>query len=157
MKKNLLLTLAFLLTCQVMSAQTANDLYNEFKNEENITSVKVPHWLMSIAASNDKDVKSKEELKQIKSLRVLDLDECSDRTKKRFLNEAKKLFDNGYEELVKANSEDSQALILVKGDEQIINEVVIIGGDNESCSGVFITGNIRPEYIEEITKDAQKH
>ena len=148
--KKILFTLLLVLVCQMVSAQTATSVFNEFRNEKKSEYVSVPRAMMTIAAARVKDGNIQALLKEVKSAKILTLDECRKGVRKDFVKKISALTSNGYEEYTRMKDKKDNTLILAKKEGQYISEIVALMSDENDCSGILITGQINPEDIEAV-------
>lgn len=88
--------------------------------------------------------------KNIESVNVLSMDECSDKMKKDVSERVNNLKGKGYEEMLRAKDNDQNVLILTKMNGEDIKELLLLTvEDNENCL-IQIKGNIKKEDIDKI-------
>ena len=154
MKRIVSACLLLLLAAQLAWAGNVDDLFYEFKEERNAEFVAVSPFLMWLGrlAVSGEDAETKEMMKKVKSLRVLDLEECSTAVKKRFAKRVDQLKTNGYESLVRINEEGEKVNILVrqKGDE--IRELLIVCSSPDDCALVSIRGHFKESDLERLVE-----
>ena len=104
--KKIILAFIVVMACQTGVAQNVDALYNYFKDEKGVESVSVSPLLMKFARLfMDEDDKSNPLIKGVNSVKVLDLEECSEKVKERFTKEVAKLNLNGYETWLQAKED----------------------------------------------------
>ena len=136
--------IAMLFSAPMLCAVNVNSIINEFKDADRAEYVSVP-WIMD---EEDKDDISA----RINSVRVLDLEECSERVKARFTKRVASLNGHGYETMVRAKDQDGSVQILVKEKKDIIKELLIICGGKDDCALILLKGNIRQEDIDKLVQ-----
>lgn len=133
-------------------AGNIKSVFREFKDVRNAEYVSVSPFLLMIvkmfSSGDDNDIS-----KRIKSVKVLDLEECSSHVKEKFCKRIENLNDKDFETLMSMKDDEDNVRILVKEHKQIIKELVIVCGGQEDCALIHIKGNIRPEDIETMVKD----
>lgn len=129
-----------------------SNLFWDFMYCKNAEYVHVPKLLLKLAAvaMDDEDKEDMKFLKRISSVRVLDLEECSEKIKRDFTERIKKFKAKGYEELVRQKSKDENTLVLIKMKKEYIRELVVITCDEEDCTLVQIKGKIHPDEVEDV-------
>ncbi|WP_178795043.1 DUF4252 domain-containing protein [Bacteroidaceae bacterium] len=157
--KKYIFTLLLLLVCHLGYAQSINSLFNEFGSEKNADCVKVSSFMMSIGkmfAGHDKDA---EIIGKIKSIRVLDLDDCPTNVKERFNKKANKLSLDGYEELMRVNDDGDKVRILMKTKKEVIRELLLVCTGNDDCTLVQINGKFTKDDIDQLVNQetGKKH
>ncbi len=58
--------------------------------------------------------------------------------------------------MVKVNEDGEKVRILIKGNEQEVQSIVILALDHEDCSLIKIDGRINPANIDDIVKSQTK-
>lgn len=148
--KKFLLTLMLVVTAQWVFGQSAQAVFDDYKNEKKARFISVPRAQMSIAAQMIKENNMKALLQEVKSLKVLTLDDCRKGIRKGFAKKIINLSKYGYEEFTRVKDDKDNMLVLVKRGVRYIEEVVLLVSDGDDCTGIFVTGDINPEDIEAI-------
>lgn len=149
MKKIILMLTLMFVAATNLSAQTADDIFNAFKDKPNVEYVNLPKAMMSLAAGAMEGKESSELIKKVDSMRVLNIENDS-KLVKQFEEKVKKLSKKGYEQMVNSNEEGEKAQILVKTKDEAITEMLVINIDGDECAMVQICGNIRPEDVQKL-------
>lgn len=148
--KKYIFTLLMLIACQLSYGQSIDSLFDEFGSAQNADCVNVSPFLMSIGkmfAGNDKDA---EIIGKVKSMRVLDLEECSESIKTRFSKKANKLSLDGYEELMRVNDSGEKVRVLMKEKKDVIRELLFVITGNDDCTLVQINGKFTKDDIDKL-------
>lgn len=95
-------------------------------------------------------------LKHIDSIKVLDMEDCSNAVKQQFFKDVTQLKTAGYEELMTVKEADEQTVILAKRNKTGIKELVIVDSDNDDAALIQILGNIKNSEIQKIVADKKK-
>ena len=149
MKKIFTLFALILLLATNSMAQTAADIFNEFKDKPNVQFVSLPKTLMSLAANGVEDENKKELLKKMDSIVILSIED-DDQLVKQFEKKVKNLSKKGYEQMVNSNDDGEKAQILVKTKGDAITEMLVISIEDDECALVQICGNIRPQDVNDL-------
>ena len=149
MKKIFTLFALTLLLATNSMAQTAADIFNEFKDKPNVQFVSLPKTLMSLAANGVEDDNKKELLKRMDSIVILSIED-DDQLVKQFEKKVKNLSKKGYEQMVNSNDDGEKAQILVKTKGDAITEMLVISIEDDECALVQICGNIRPQDVNDL-------
>lgn len=157
MMKKLICTALMLLAIQLSWAVNAKQLFNEFKNAENADYVSIPSLLLKMGQmfmdDEDKDDTGADLAKKINSMKVLDLEKCSDSVKRRFMKRVNELNTDGYEELMRVNGdEDEKVKILIREEGTTIKEMLIVCSSPDDCALIQFTGNFKESDIEALVK-----
>lgn len=154
MKKFFTLFALTLLLATNSMAQTAADIFNEFKDKPNVQFVSLPKTLMSLAANGVEDENKKELLKKMDSIVILSIED-DDQLVKQFEKKVKNLSKKGYEQMVNSNDDGEKAQILVKTKGDAITEMLVISIEDDECALVQICGNIRPQDVNDLKEIGQ--
>lgn len=145
--KKMLLMLLVAFTTQFACAQQAQKVFDAFRSEKKAEYTSVPGVLMSLAGSKVKDNNVAAVLKEVKSARVLRLGNCKKRTRKKFAEQVVGLNKEGYEEYACTKQGDSDVLVMIKKDNELVHEIVTCVYSDSSCMGVLVKGDINPEDL----------
>lgn len=148
--KKIFATLMFLLACTAIQAQSADNIFEEFKSAQGAEYVPISKEMLSMAKDKQVNlIKGKLELGEdfasaISSMQVLDLGNCSKDIQGFVSDRVNTLKDHGYEIMINANDGDEKALILSKTKGDQIVEVLIFDTDNKDkdCALVQFKGSI---------------
>ena len=120
--KKMLWMLLLMFTTQLACAQQAQKVFDAFRSEKKAEYTSVPGALMSLAGSKVKDNNVAAVLKEVKSARILRLGDCKKRTRKKFAKQVAELSKDGYEEYARTKQGDSDVLVMIKKDDEMISE-----------------------------------
>lgn len=153
--KKIIATLALIIACQGTFAQNIDTLFSQFKDKEGADYMNIPTLMLKFMRTFTKsnNDKSYHFIKGIKSVKVLDMEDCTQEVKAEFLQEAKKLKLNGYETLVQTNEDGEEVQIIAKIDRENINDLIILITGKEDCGLTFMKGKIKKEDINVIMTD----
>lgn len=149
--------LAFM-TMTVQAQMSVDRLMRKYKHSPKAEYVHVPKIMMTLAKAiktGDADDYTKY-LKHIDSIKVLDMEDCSNAVKQQFFKDVTQLKTAGYEELMIAKEADEQTVILAKRNKTGIKELVIVDSDNDDAALIQILGNIKNSEIQKIVADKKK-
>lgn len=157
MKKIFLLAVLVVMTIAGKAQNSAEDLFNAYKDRPKAEYVHVPKMMMGIAKhvnTEDKNVKTL--TKSIDSVKVLDLGDCDESVKKELLEDINKLNLKGYEEMVKVNDDGEKVLILTKTQKDRIREILILNASLTDAAIVLLKGSILQSDLEQMVSDYTK-
>ncbi len=151
MKKIFILIIALALSQLAFASSAQNtsvdEIFKEFSsmhNAEYVTVNPFMMWLGKQFAGDDADAAI---VKKTKSLRVLDLEDCSTGVKKRFSNRVNTLNTKEYEEMMRVNDNGERVRILAKIKDEIIHQMLIVCSSNNDCVLVEVNGNFTMDDI----------
>ena len=150
--KKIIATLALIIACQATFAQNVDTLFGQYKDKEGADYMNIPSLMLKIMrtftiGNNDKSYRF---IKGIKSVKVLDMEDCAPKVKADFLQDAKKLKLNGYETLVQTKEDGEEVKLLAKMDDEAISELIILITGKDECGLTLMKGKIKKEDIEVI-------
>ncbi|MDD2437816.1 MAG: DUF4252 domain-containing protein [Massilibacteroides sp.] len=119
-----------------------NQLFDKFAKVENVSHMTMGNFSIKLAGLFT-------DVMGVDGIEVLSLDECRKEVKTDFISAVKNLKDNGFETMVTSNEGNSRTRVLVRIDEDIIRELVVLTtGDSNAL--VRIKGKIKPSDIEAL-------
>lgn len=144
----LLLVITFFISFQTFSQNDAiGRFFNQYVNDDNFTVVSISpkmFRMMSKVNWNDVSPDVKQAISQITSLRLL---ETEKNAKQVYQEAARKLNLGAYEELMTVRDEGDNVKFLVKENNNIISELLMLVGSNDDFVLMSITGNIDLDKI----------
>ena len=158
MKKVMMIAALALMTMTVQAQMSVDRLMRKYKHSPKAEYVHVPKMMMTLAKAiktGDADDYTKY-LKHIDSIKVLDMEDCSNAVKQQFFKDVTQLKTAGYEELMTVKEADEQTVILAKRNKTGIKELVIVDSDNDDAALIQILGNIKNSEIQKIVADKKK-
>ena len=116
--KKIIATLALIIVCQGIFAQNIDTLFSHYKDKEGADYMNIPSLMLKFMRTFTKsnNDKSYHFIKGIKSVKVLDMEDCTPEVRTNFLQEAKKLKLSGYETLVQTKEDGEEVTLLTKMD-----------------------------------------
>ena len=153
--KKIIATLALIIACQATFAQNIDTLFSQFKDKEGADYMNIPTLMLKFMrtftkSNNDKSYRF---IKGIKSVKVLDMEDCTQEVKAEFLQEAKKLKLSGYETLVQTKEDGEEVQLIAKMDEENINDLIILITGKDECGLTLMKGKIKKEDINVMMND----
>ncbi|MDR1114828.1 MAG: DUF4252 domain-containing protein [Tannerella sp.] len=118
---------------------TIEELLKNFSKEKNTTHLK---FSMSIGRIF---------MKGVSGVEIFSFDECDKKFKEDFNEAIKKLKDSAYETVISTNENGNCTKILLKINENFINEIMILTGGKDPAM-IRIKGKIKRDDIDDIIK-----
>jgi len=106
--------------------------------------------MMSLGKMFCKHEEGSEIIRKVKSMKVMDLGDCSASVKKRFSSKVSKLNRKGYEELMRINDGGEKVHILMKIRKDAIRELLVVCSGNDSCTLIQINGKFVKDDIDKL-------
>ena len=153
--KKIIATLALIIACQATFAQNIDTLFSQFKDKEGADYMNIPTLMLKFMrtftkSNNDKSYRF---IKGIKSVKVLDMEDCTQEVKAEFLQEVQKLNLNGYETLLQTKEDGEEVQLIAKMDEENINDLIILITGKDDCGLTLMKGKIKKEDINVMMND----
>ncbi|PMC10234.1 DUF4252 domain-containing protein [Hoylesella timonensis] len=158
MKKVMMMAVLAFMAISVQAQMSVDGLMKKYKNSPKAEYVHVPKAMITLAKAiktGDADDYTKY-LKHIDSIKVLDMEDCSNAVKQQFFKDVARLKTTGYEELVTAKEADEQTVIMVKRSKTGIKELVIVDSGDDDAALIQILGNIKNSEIQKIVAKKKK-
>ncbi len=158
MKKVMMIAALAFMTMTVQAQMSVDRLMRKYKHSPKAEYVHVPKMMMTLAKAiktGDADDYTKY-LKHIDSIKVLDMEDCSNAVKQQFFKDVTRLKTVGYEELMTAKEADEQTVIMVKRSKTRIKELVIVDSGDDNAALIQILGNIKNSEIQKILAEEKK-
>ena len=154
--KKYLIAIALMIIYQTTFAQSTKDIFEEFGKEWNAESVTISPFLMSLGRLF-MDSDTPEITKSIRSMKVLDLEDCSDKVKERFNRKINNLQSEGYETMIQTIDNGEKVRILTRIEKDVIRELLIVCTGNDDCALIQLNGKIKKENIAQlVNKETRK-
>ncbi|MDE6225065.1 MAG: DUF4252 domain-containing protein [Muribaculaceae bacterium] len=134
------------------NAITVDDCFKEFSTARNAQQVNVNSFLMWIAkkcAGNDANA---EILKKIDSVRVLDLEGCSDEVKNKFTKKMSNVTLDNMDDLVNVTEDGNKVRILAKMKDDVISKLLVMCYGSGDCCLVEINGKFAMNDLDGVVK-----
>ena len=153
MKRMIWILTALLLMATGGMAQTVNGLFNRYEDEPGAECKNLGPLLMGLVKTFAAD-KSEEGrvIKSIKSIKVLDLEECAPEVRQEFAQKTRNLKPWGMELLVQMKDEDDNVSIWGKMKRNTVRQLLIVTDDKM----VRIKGKFDLDKIANILNSAQQ-
>ena len=152
--KKIFVTLAMIIACQGLFAQSIDDIFNQFKDKDGAEYINIPSFVVKLGRMfMGKDIQENRLMKGVKTIKVLDMANCSSDIKKELQHEINQLEQNGYETLVRTKEKDDTVNLIAKMDKDAIKELVIFFTDKDECGLTLMKGKIKKEDINVMIND----
>ena len=153
--KKIIATLALIIACQSTFAQNIDTLFSQFKDKEGADYMNIPTLMLKFMrtftkSNNDKSYRF---IKGVKSVKVLDMEDCTQEVKAEFLQEVQNLNLNGYETLLQTKEDGEEVQLIAKMDEENINDLIILITGKDDCGLTLMKGKIKKEDINVMMND----
>ncbi len=135
--------LALIFICQASFAQrNVDNLFKEFSQTREVEGVKLGKFTMTLAGLFT-------ETMGVDTIEAYAFDNCPEGVKTKLTNAIRDLKDSKFETMVTANENGNRTRVLVKIEEDMIREMVVVS-TGQSNALVRIKGKIKPSDIERV-------
>lgn len=152
-----MLLMLMLLAVQGIAAKSAKDLIDEYKTKNKAEYTYVSPAMMLLAkvavAKYDKDVAKA--IDKVTGVRILKLDACKTKYKKKFLKELDNFDEEEYQPLVMTDNAYNGFRVLVKADADTLSEVVAYKANYDDCLLVQVEGKIAMDDIQKLLESTK--
>lgn len=156
MKKYLICLVLVVALSQTAYSQTLDNLLKSLSKTENIETVKIGGFLMSLGKTFG-GVGDMPVARGVHSMEVYDLSGCDSNFKRNFAERINKLKDgDGYETLILAKDKGDNVRIMMKKKKDIISDMVILCLSDNDPTIVKFKGKIREGDITELVQKYDK-
>lgn len=147
MMRKIIVAMAMMLGFQMSQAQTVNEIFREFRGEEDAVCMKVP-WLPIKLIGLFADDGAGQIAARINSVRIMDLSECPAQVQERFAAKMEQLKLEGYEPLLVVKDDGSSVKMWGQMKGEKIKELLIgVSGDDNEPALICIKGNLRMDDL----------
>lgn len=155
MKKKLLLSLIFAVSCLTFGQRKALDsIFNTFSGKENITTINISKSMFSLVdgATNDKNLaKIKPLLKDVKNIKIIIITNDSNSVSE-LEKSIKKI---NYENLMSLDSQDGKVdFFAQKTNDEYLQDVLLRAGQKDQSVILLLDGKIKVEDISSLIEQA---
>lgn len=155
--KNILIIL--ITACIGFSANAQNDvvtkLFNDYYDDENFTKISVSSKMFelftNIEAGDEDEDAILEAVSKLKGLKVIAADSVGN-SRELYSNAVKKVSGNGYDELMEVKDAKENMKFMIKEEDGLITELVMIVGGKKSFIIMSLYGEIDLKKISKLSK-----
>lgn len=141
--KKYIAIVTLLVVCQAGFGQKkVDDLFKEFKKMDNVVHISMGKFTMKCASLFT-------ETMGIDGIEVFAFEDCSPHEKDKLTKVVNQLKDSKYETMVNANENGERTKVLIRIEDDMIRELVVVTTGNEAAL-VRIKGKIKPEDIQRV-------
>lgn len=152
MKRFILLFIAAIMVASASWARTADDIISDLRDAKHAQYVNVGKGLMGLARMLGDNIPGTNS--GITSVRMLDLSDCKDSVRDKFRKRVRDLYkDSSYEEMMTSEKDDNRSVLLMRGDGDYVDEVVLVQTSETSDLIVVVRGHISLDDVAKITND----
>ena len=133
-------------------ARTADDIISELRDAKHAQYVNVGSGLMGLARIFSAAIPNNNS--GVSSIRMLDLSDCKGSVRDKFRKRVRDLYkEQSYQEMLTSDKDDDSSVVFTLGDEQYVNEIVVVRTSQASDLIVVIRGHISIEDVQKVVGD----
>ena len=152
MKRFFLLTLAVVMAAATSWARTADDIINDLRDAKHAQYVNVGKGILGLARIFGPTIPGTNS--GVTSVRMLDLCDCKGSVRDKFRKRVRDLYNDAtYEEVMTSEKDDNRSVLLVRGDEEFVDEIVVVQTSDSSDVIVVVRGRISADDVSKIAND----
>ncbi|WP_299432716.1 DUF4252 domain-containing protein [uncultured Maribacter sp.] len=153
MLKNVLLIFIFLIISSCSSYNSIDSFYNAHKNDNHVTAVRVPHFMLSLLSNISPEMQSL--IGNTRDLRYMQFpSETSEKTS--LLNtQMNGITGNSFIEVYRKNDNQKRNVVSIREKKNSVKEILIYNNNNQTGSFLYFNGNFDPVKVREMAKNNQ--
>jgi len=121
-----------------------NQIYNQHKNDNNVSSFQVPGYLRSLLKNVSPELNNV--FKNVKDFKTISFTDCSPAQSQQITEGINNITQN-YTDVIRNNKEEKKTLVSVKEKGDFIKEILIHSNTNNNHKIIFLKGNFDPNRI----------
>ncbi len=143
----------FIVITSCSSYNSIDTFYNAHKNDNQVTAVRVPQFMLSMISEISPEMKAM--VGNTKDLRYMQFPSTTD-SKTQFLNQQMNgITGNSFIEVFRKNDELKRNVVSVREKKNLVKEILIYNNDNQTGSFLYFNGDFDPVKVREMAKNEQ--
>ena len=135
--------------------KNVDEIIEQYSQDKEVEYIHLPRLLIQAGIAQMKASKAAGMARNIKDLRILLLDCCRNRKRKKSRKKVEQLMQNGYQAFAKMKDSDEDILMIVEGDTEKISEMAAFMIGKQSCKFMQIKGNFNTQDIHVVVDDVR--
>ena len=135
--------------------KNVDEIIEQYSQDKEVEYIHLPRLLIWAGIAQMKASKAAEMARNINDLRILLLDCCRNRKRKKSREKVEQLMQNGYQAFVKMKSSDEDILMIAEGNAEKISEMAAFIIGKRSCKFMQIKGNFNTQDIHAVVDDVR--
>lgn len=151
MLKRTLFLFSILLFLSCGSYNSIDSFYNAHKNDDQVTAVRVPQFMLSIIGNISPEIKSL--IGNTKDLRYMQFPSATP-ARTRFLNnQMNSITGNSFIEVYRKNDELRRNVVSIREKKNAVKEILIYNNNNVNGSFLYFNGDFDPEKVRQMAQN----
>jgi Na+-transporting NADH:ubiquinone oxidoreductase subunit NqrC len=147
--KRIVLILVLSFVCGSAFSQSADKLFDKFKDKPGAQVLNINKSMLSMATSDSTDVQKKKLLENVDSIQILVISK-NEATRNDFIKKSGKMKMSDYETLLNVNEDDQVMRIYFRDSNDTNGEFILLVVDKEDCVLIKVLGKIALNDMGEI-------
>ena len=143
------------IACASLAQKNVDEIIEQYSQDKEVEYIHLPWLLIQAGFAQTKASKAAEMARNINDLRILLLDCCRNRKRKKSREKVKQLTQNGYQAFAKMKSSDEDILMIAEGDAEKISEIEAFMIEKRGCKFMQIKGNFNTQDIHVVVDDVR--
>ncbi|MFC2377452.1 MAG: DUF4252 domain-containing protein [Segatella oulorum] len=139
----------------LLAQKNIDEIIEQYSQDKEVEYIHLSRLLIWAGIAQMKASKAAEIARNINDLRILLLDCCRNRKRKKSREKVEQLTQNGYQAFAKMKSSDEDILMIAEGDTGEISEIAAFIIGKRSCKFMQIKGNFNTQDIHVVVDDVR--
>lgn len=149
MKRIFVLALSMFMLASAVWARSADDIISDFRDAKHAQYVNVGQGLLGLANVFSQSIPGA--ASGVTSMRMLDLSDCKNSVRDDFRKKVADLYkDKSYEEMMTSEKDGYRSVVLSRGDDKYIDEIVVVRSSEGSDIIVVVKGHISVDDVNKV-------
>lgn len=135
--------------------KNVDEIIEQYSQDKEVEYIHLSRLLIWAGIAQMKASKAAEIARNINDLRILLLDCCRNRKRKKSREKVEQLTQNGYQAFAKMKSSDEDILMIAEGDTGEISEIAAFIIGKRSCKFMQIKGNFNTQDIHVVVDNVR--
>ena len=146
-----ILTVVLIASCG--SYNSMDNFYEAHKNDNQVTAIRVPQFMLSLISSISPEMKSL--VGNTKDLRYMQFPSDTPAQSKFLNNQMNNITGSSFIEIFRKNDELKRNVISIRERKNTVKEILVYKNDNRNGSFLYFNGNFDPVKVREMAKENQ--
>lgn len=138
-----------------LAQKNVDEIIEQYSQDKEVEYIHLPWLLIQAGFAQTKASKAAEMARNINDLRILLLDCCRNKKRKKSRKKVEQLTQNGYQVFAKMKSSDEDILMIAEGDAEKISEIAAFMIEKRGCKFMQIKGNFNTQDIHVVVDDVR--
>ena len=139
----------------LLAQKNIDEIIEQYSQDKEVEYIHLSRLLIWAGIAQMKASKAAEIARNINDLRILLLDCCRNRKRKKSREKVEQLTQNGYQAFARMKSSDEDILMIAEGDTGEISEIAAFMIEKRGCKFMQIKGNFNTQDIHVVIDDVR--